>query len=292
MLNVESYRPKKEVASKTRDFSIPKKSRDKTKKFGIKNDPKVIFRTILYSLTSAGLLFAIVFSAYKIIRWQAETDATNELIRVLQNSTVISITTEEENQTIEDPTTLIEADITSLKTSNNDTVGWIYLPGTSINYPFVQTTNNDFYLRHSFNQRWNTAGWVFLDYRNSKNMDDRNQIIYAHGRIDGSMFGTLESVITKEWQEKKENHFVKTVTEESSSLWQVFSTYETENTTDYLITNFNNDTQFENFLSMIKNRSNYNYHIDVATTDKIITLSTCTKTNGRIVLHAKLIKRQ
>ena len=56
-----------------------------------------------------------------------------------------------------------------LKKINNDVRGWIQVNGTNINYPFVQTNNNDFYLKHSFDKSYNSSGWIFLDYRNNIN---------------------------------------------------------------------------------------------------------------------------
>ena len=49
-----------------------------------------------------------------------------------------------------------------------------------INYPFVQTSDNDYYLNHSFNKKYNDAGWVFMDYRNNASNFDKNTILYAH----------------------------------------------------------------------------------------------------------------
>ncbi len=294
MRNVESYKPDKKVARKLpRDFSVPQKN---TSRFNIKHDPKVVFRAIRYTLTTILLIGAIVFSTYKIIRWQAESDVTNEVI-----STIQSTTTVREFQTIEvvpleeerDPYAnikFIDVDLSSLKQTNPDTIGWINIPGTSINYPYVQTNDNEYYLHHSFNKRWTEAGWVFLDYRNQPALSDRNQVIYAHGRLDGSMFGSLQNVLNADWQNNADNHFIKIATETNNTLWAVFSTYRLPTTNDYMTVNFNNDTHFMEFIDMVKNRSTYNFNVDITADDHIITLSTCIGTNERMVIHAKLIK--
>ena len=296
MLNVKSYQPKKnQKEQKTPDFSEAKNKKTNPKKFDIKSDPKVIVKATIYSLTTITLLSIIIFSAYKIIRWKAETDATNEMIIALQSSSLvetIKIEEVQEPKTEPEKNTLIKADLATLKNQNPDSVGWIYVPGTSIDYPFVQTNDNKFYLTHSFNKRWNTAGWVFLDYRNSNTLQDKNQIIYAHGRVDGSMFGTLVNVLKRDWQDIEDNHYIKTYTENHSALWQVFSTYQIKETTDYIVTQFNNDTVFQKFIDMIVNRSNYNYNLVPTTSDRILTLSTCIGYTDRAVLHAKLIEEQ
>lgn len=306
MRNVESYKPDKKVASRSaRGFSVSKK-KNKVDKFNIKHDPKVIFRATIYSLTSVILICLIVFSAYKLIRWKAESDLTNELITTIQSSSQVEEVASDEKDSVSNNSTstigqndpywnllkqsLISVDLNDLKSTNSDVVGWIQIPGTNIDYPFVQTDNNDFYLTHSIDKYWNEAGWVFLDYRNSKNLDNRNQIIYAHGRVDGSMFGSLQNVLSKDWQSATENHVVKISSDTENSLWQVFSVYRIPKTNDYITTEFGNDHSFEEYIKLVKDRSDYNFQTNVVAGDRVLTLSTCIGLNDRVVLHAKLIK--
>ena len=93
---------------------------------------------------------------------------------------------------------LINVDFQELKSTNNQTVGWIQVNGTNINYPFVQANDNKYYLTHSFDKSHNTSGWVFLDYRNNIQTLDKNTILYAHGRIDKTMFGTLKNILNND----------------------------------------------------------------------------------------------
>ena len=76
-------------------------------------------------------------------------------------------------------------------------------------------------------------------------------------------------------------------------IWQVFSTY-TINSEDYYIsTSFSSDQEYDKFLSTIKNRSIYNFNVELSDKDNILTLSTCTNIGeGRTVVHAKLIKNE
>ena len=77
---------------------------------------------------------------------------------------------------------LLEVDFNDLLAKNSDTVGWIQVQGTNINYPIVQTTNNDYYLNHAFDKTENKAGWVYMDYRNNAVDFNQNTIIYAHSQ--------------------------------------------------------------------------------------------------------------
>lgn len=246
------------------------------------------------------MIGCLVFGAYGIIKWRAEQDVLDDQISHVQKDTTIkevaNIAAANSSIPSSDPywsyasTSLISADLTPSLTSNPETVGWLQVPGTNIDYPFVQTKDNDFYLSHSFNRAWNSAGWIFLDYRNNPNLSDKNQIIYAHGRADGSMFGSLKNVLTKDWQSHPEFQIVKISTSSANSLWQIFSVYEIPVTTDYLATNFSSAKLFLDFIDLIKNRSAYDFHTELNASDRIITLSTCSDNDHRIVIHARLVK--
>ena len=187
-------------------------------------------------------------------------------------------------------------DFNKLINKNPDTIGWIKVLGTDINYPVVQTNNNDFYLTHSFDKSYNKAGWIFADYinKNLKNNElDKNTIIYGHNRQNNSMFGTLSNVFKEEWLSNKENHYINFSTLNNNMVWEVFSTYTIEKEEYYIQSNFSSDEEYISFLNTIKNRSTYKYDVNISKEDKILTLSTCTNVGkGRTVLHAKLIYRK
>ena len=92
-----------------------------------------------------------------------------------------------------------------------------------------------------------------MDYRNSIKNYDKNTIIYAHNRKDKTMFGSLDNVLTKEWFNNEENRVIKMSTEKSNTLWQIFSIYTIKTTNDYIQTKFENDIEYKEFLSLIKN---------------------------------------
>lgn len=162
--------------------------------------------------------------------------------------------------------------------------------GTNINYPFVQTYDNRYYLTRSFDKSYNQAGWVFLDYRNSIDTLNKNNIIYAHGRLDETMFGSLKNILTSGWVNNINNHIVKLSTEKHNTLWQVFSVYKITTTNDYIQVYFSSNSEFLEFGNMLINRSNYKFNTNINENDKILTLSTCYNDYEKVVLHAKLIK--
>lgn len=185
-----------------------------------------------------------------------------------------------------------DVDFKELKKTNNDVKGFLKVNGTTINYPFVQTNDNDYYLEHSFDKSKNKKGWVFLDYRNNINDLDNNTILYAHGAVNNVMFGSLKKVVKKEWYTNSKNYIINLSTEKNNMLFQVFSTYTIEPESYYITNNFDNDEEYEKFINVIKARSVYNYNVDVNTNDKILTLSSCYNSSKRVVLHAKLIVKK
>lgn len=312
MQSVKTYTPRDKVAKSSRlcGFLKPRKKNTKAtekKSLSIKHNPRIIIKAIIYSLTGVGLIVLMIISAYNIIRWNAENAATEAQLQEIYSNTTIKEVEESSivNQIINNnniiagdnlywkyiKVPLMDADLQPSIDTNQDTIGWIQVVGTNINYPYVQTDNNDYYLWHTINRSWSSAGWIFLDYRNNKNLSDRNQIIYGHGRWDGSMFGTLNQVLTEEWQNNLDNHLVKISTLNSNSLWQVFSVYQIRTTDDYLTVSFIDDQRFQSFIDMITERSAHKFDTTVTTDDKILTLSTCANNEERIVLHAKLIKK-
>ena len=75
---------------------------------------------------------------------------------------------------------LLRAKLKNLRETNPDVIGWISIPGTVIDYPIVQTDNNDYYLDHSITGTYLKSGSIFVDYRNESDWSDKNTIIYGH----------------------------------------------------------------------------------------------------------------
>ena len=186
---------------------------------------------------------------------------------------------------------LIDVDFKYLLEVNPDTVGYINVIGTNINYPFVQALDNNFYLTHSFEKKKNKAGWIFADYRNSMTDLNKNTVLYGHARLDGVLFGTLRNTLKWNWLEKSDNHIIRLSTPRENTMWQIFAVYKHPSESYYIQTSFSSDSDYELWLKEMKSRSLYDFKTTVEQADKVLTLSTCYDSLGnRIVLHAKLIK--
>ena len=246
----------------------------------------------------------IVISGYHIITWLFDAKNTQEQTGEISESTNVAELDDSDAETAESDEQedspywrylkqkLIDVDLNALRQQNSDTRAWLQVTGTNINYPVVQTTNNEYYLKHSFDKSYNSAGWVFADFRNKLDGTDRNTIFYAHARSDGSMFGSLKNILSSSWVSDDNNFTVRTVNDSMSELWQVFSVYHVPTTSDYIQTDFHSDAEYLEWLNMLKARSSYKFNANMQASDKIITLSTCygVTNSERVVMHARLIK--
>ena len=129
-------------------------------------------------------------------------------------------------------------------------------------------------------------------YRNDINTLNKNTIIYAHGRLDVTMFGSLKNILDNGWLDNSANYVVKLSTEKENTLWQVFSVYRIPTTNDYIKVNFDSNLEFKNWALMLMNRSFHNFNTNISENDNVLTLSTCYNDEEKVVLHAKLIKKE
>ena len=284
---------KDEEIYKKREQKIKKKKKKRRIKKWVLNLLIVIFLVIM------GVSF------YKIFIWEKDNQDVSKMVdEINKNVEILEIEDNDDTEIIGEPEEdvvsdywyyikfpLINVDIDSLKQKNSDTVGWINVNNTNINYPFVQRNDNDFYLDHSFDKSYNEAGWVFMDYRNNVSLDNKNTILYAHSRLDKTMFGSLSKTLKSDWYKNKDNHIIRISTDKDNTLWQIFSVYKIEEESYYITTNFGSDLEYSKFLDTIKGRSIYNFSTNLSINDKILTLSTCYSETERTVVHAKLIKR-
>ena len=177
-----------------------------------------------------------------------------------------------------------------LSNINDETVGWLTVNNTKVNYPVVQHTDNDYYLKKDFNKNNNAYGWIFMDYRNNIYNLSNNTIIWGHNLKSGLMMGTLRYVTNESWYKNPENQIITFNTKVKNMKWQIFSIYKVPVTNDYLYANFGDLEEFNAFIDMIKTRSIYDFGVEVNKNDHILTLSTCGATSAqRLVIHAVLI---
>lgn len=193
---------------------------------------------------------------------------------------------------------------------NGDTVGWMYMPNTNVDYAVVQSRqDNNYYVNKGYNKQYSKDGVIWTDFRansdNSKNLSSNNIIfghnwnnIYKPARTLGNakasdvMFSLVPSYTHLDFAQQ--NPFIYYSTLDKDMTWQVFATFFTDLSFDYVYPDPKRDL-YQNILAEAIAKSEFNYNVPVSTEDKIITLSTCTRVYGntdnqRYVVMAKLVK--
>lgn len=249
------------------------------KKKKIKSFTKKIVRYLIYLI----LICLLIYSGSKIYKWYKENKNKDIIIDKINEAVMV-----EDNNSNDEKKYNIDFSI--LKEQNNETVAWIKVNNTNIEYPVVKTKNNDFYLTHSFDKSYNSAGWIFADYRNKIDGTDKNIIVYGHNRRDGSMFENLKKTLNANWYENIENRNIIFNTENENFNYEIFSIYQIETEEYYIQTEFKNEDEFGKFVEILKKRSVKNFETEVSSSDSILTLSTCANNNKyRVVVHAKKV---
>ena len=204
------------------------------------------------------LIIIMIVSLINICIWLFENNQTKEIVTKAKKY-------------IDDKNTINP----EIKTINKDIIGWLIVDNTNIDYPIVQTDNNEYYLNHNLDKEYSSTGWIFMDSKNK--LDDQNLIIYGHHRRDGSMFGSVDNLINK-----KNPGQIKLIIENNTFTYNIFSIYKSEEDYNYRERNYNN---FNKKVQEFKKRSIKFYNVDIST-KQIITLSTCDNDNiKRIVIH-------
>ena len=219
---------------------------------------------------------------------QEQIKNTDELL----NSEDEQSTTEDSENTPAETEPTVFDKYRPLQEQNSDMVGWIFIEGTEINYPVMQTRNNpDYYLKHSFDKTWSDYGVPYVDEACTVGISN-NLVIYGHNMKNGSMFSGIVQYKSKEFFE--EHPIICFDTVDEPGQYQVIAAfrYNTNNETfKYNERSDMDEAEFAEYVASCKSRSIYDAGVAAEYGDMLITLSTCeyTYTNGRFVVVAKKI---
>lgn len=191
-----------------------------------------------------------------------------------EEETLELITAEDDTQIAPVDVSLdISVDFTALQQTNADIVGWLYSPGTAINYPVVQGSDNAYYLTHSFEMKDNKCGCLFVDAENTKDYEDRNTIIHGHHMKNGSMFASLLQYQKQSYYNQHPVIFLLTPGENYEI--DLFAGFTTSAVSSVYQKNFTSDENFRQLYYECMRRTTFNTNVDVTESSRIITLSTC-----------------
>lgn len=167
------------------------------------------------------------------------------------------------------------------KQVNPDTIGWLIVPNTVIDYPVVRTGDNEYYLTHNVEKIESKHGAVFMDFRNSDKTQQKHIILYGHNMKNGTMFHDLRNYKQKDFFNA--NPTIKFIWDGKETVWQIYLAYLVKPEKVYHIhTRFGSDQNFADVMNAYveyaktETVSNYDPNVTIKATDQVLTLSTCT----------------
>jgi sortase B len=257
-----------------------------------KKKKKINFKKLILKILLVIFICTFLFSFINLARWTIYNRRASSLSEELKEenfSEDIDIRNIEnkynENKTFKNP-----VDFESLKQRNEDIVAWIRIDGTDIDYPIVQADDNEYYLHRDIDKKYNTCGWIFMDYKNTESFIDKNTVIYGHNIKSGMMFSDLQKILNNKYGN---DITIEIYTQTEKLEYRVYSCY-MEEPEDYAIkSNLVEEDDVEKYINEMLERSYIPYNIVPDKTDKLITLSTCDSSGkNRILVHGVYVSGQ
>lgn len=259
-----------------------------------RNTPKskaVKFSAVALSLLLAACSSFMLVQEIGEYRESAEAyDGLADLVEMPQQEEKPDTT--EETSGEDDSVVLPSVDFEILQENGPDIIAWLTLPDTAVNYPVTQAEDNDYYLRHLYDGTYNKAGCLFADYENKKDFSDRNTIIYGHNMRDGSMFASLNEYKEQSYYDSHPQMYL--VTPDGGYLCDIFVAFEAKpkesgSDTSPWRMEWKDDGAYTTWLSAMADRSVVETDVTVTSSDKVLTLSTCTPGGAsRFIVMGKL----
>lgn len=182
-----------------------------------------------------------------------------------------------------------EVDHEALSQMNGDYVCWIYAPNSQIDYPVVQGEDNSHYLKLMFNGAHNSAGTLFIDYRNLPDFQDPNTLIYGHHMRNDSMFGALTDYAEQAYFEG--HPFMLVTTRDEIFLLEIFAGYTTSKKDHCYDIAISDEDDMRIFVEEAMTKSDFESGAQIGTTDRLVTLSTCAYAfeNARYIAIGRIV---
>lgn len=185
----------------------------------------------------------------------------------------------------------------NLLNKNKKLIGWLQIDDTKINYPVMQTTDNEYYLTHNMNQEYDKNGTIFMDKDCDVLKPSTNFILYGHNMVSGQMFHKLEDYEKKEFCEK--HPYINFDTIYETGIYQVMYVFRSKVYSEgeitfkyYQFIDAFSEQEFDSNMQEMAEMSLYDTGVTAQYGDQLLTLSTCDyqEKNGRFVVVAKKVE--
>lgn len=255
-----------------------------------KTKRRIIYYSI-YTILALLIILSIIYIANNLLSKK----------QAIQESQLLDKIEIDENQVKEANETTEEANITTqenieetinqqnerilkvqkLQEENSDIVGWLEIEGTSINYPVLQGTDNEYYMTHNYKKQKSKNGSIFLTKDYDWSIPSSNLLIYGHNLNNGMMFQELLKYAKEEFY--KEHPIIRFTTNKEDTEYEIISVfksrvyYKTEKNVFryYFFVNANSEAEYNEFVQNAKKASLYDIDKTAKFGDQLITLSTC-----------------
>ena len=259
---------------------------------------KRMVTTRLFMAAACCLLY-FGFYCYEAYQTQKENERLasrkeNEMISSLYETQEIVHTDEETGQ--EKVYTVLD-EYKSLYNQNKNLIGWLKIADTNIDYPVMQTDNNEFYLDHDVNQEPDKNGTLFMDYQCDVLTPSSNFIIYGHNMRSGNMFGNLDKYKSESYYKQHPVILFDTIYEKG--IYQIMYVFNSHIYTEdeitfkyYQMIDIASEKEFESNMNSMKEISLYDTGVTAVYGEQLLTLSTCDygEDDGRFVVVAKRVQ--
>lgn len=259
-----------------------------------KEKKKINVKKLVRNIILIILVFLFLFSAINLIRWCIYNKNASSMAKSLKKEyfsedidieNIRNDNASNVNKVFQNP-----IDFQALKEINENVVGWIRIENTDIDYPILQADDNEYYLHKDINRKYSTCGWIFMDYKNTNTFIDKNTVLYGHNIKSGIMFYDLQKALNNKLGTKI---IIEIFTPKEKLEYRVYSCYMEEPEEYAIKSNLVEESDVQEYIKEMLERSEIPYNIVPDKTDKLITLSTCDSSGKkRIIVHGVYVKGQ
>lgn len=269
----------------------------------------------LIIVVALAAIVVLVLSIYHIGSAEAEYQQGEEIYAQAESAFITPVTTEQmlvsESSELDLPepsesefqaeaqlseiTPPFVVDFSAIQAVNPDVVAWIYCEGTQVSYPVLRGKTNSDYLKRTYDGTYNSAGSIFMDYRNDPGFQDRNTVLYGHNMLNGSMFHCLNDFVSQEYFDEHSTWYI--ITPNKTYKLQIFASLITSYADElklFQAISYDSENWFDKYDDIMLDAEAKNEDVIVAEQDCLVMLSTCNYSfeNARCVVIGKLISSE
>lgn len=260
-------------------------------------------RKVIMDLSIVALVgCAVYFCMFAVQNWQAEKQHEDLKGQIIDDTDVLSESDVWADFISKYPNIQLPEGIMAkyayLYAINQDLVGWVKIPNSTIDMQVVQAGDNQTYLKTDFYGNYSRYGCPYMDYRNDPKYLNQNTIIYGHHMSDGLVFADLKKYKTIDGF--KESPIMEFDTLYRSYKFKIYAVMITNSKEEddngyifnYTVPDFGSEANFTSYIAAVDERKLYTTGVDIQPDDKLLTLSTCTYefSDARLVIIGRMVR--